>query len=919
MKKNNIVSLKTGRRLFIASLGISFLGINVNAQELKKDSVRDKNIDEIVILGSRSSRRSSIESPVPVDVFNLKESSLVIPQSNINQILNSIAPSFTSNPQTNAGGTDQSDPAQLRGLGPDQLLVLVNGKRRHTSALVNVNGSPGRGSVGTDLNAIPSFSINRIEILRDGASAQYGSDAISGVMNLQLKRDIGKLTGQISYGGNLTPKANDHRGDWDGENFQVDLNYGNKIGEKGGFYNVTYSAQFREPTFRANAERGKIYDAFNAIEKRAEEAGDNIHKHFVDINDIKSSAGEDAFVKRIKEYANKVDYFDYLFQGEIQNATSIEELQNILKDTDFTDQELNYRNQTRRDFNMWVGQSKLSQHQFFLNSEVPIDESWKAYAFGGYSTRVGIARGFYRKPHEGRTFTGLHINGYLPETNMKIQDISASVGIKGSWNDWNIDLSNTFGQNSFDNGMRGTANSSMRFSSPRNFENTGGIKFSQNTVNLDLNKNFDILYGSNFAFGGEHRIETYQSSSGSREAYGTFDIDGRLITGPDQKRPTDFFGEAIAGGAQAGSNSSEDKSENRKSYAAYVDAEINFTDWLLVDGAVRYENYSDFGNTLNYKLASRVKLTEDLNVRFAGSTGFRAPSIHQIYYSNKGSLFIGNVLVESGTFRNDSEAAKLLGIPKLKQETSKSISAGITYKIPSLNLTFTADAYWIGVKDRVVLTEQFKRPKDDEKDSDRIKLREIFDDLDISNAQFFANSIDSETRGIDIVISHNINGSNFSLKNDFAFNLNKSRRVGSIHSSDVLKNAGLEDFYFGERSRLYLEEGTPRPKASLSHLLKIGKIDIYARNTYFGQVTGLVDSTTLEKQVMTDRVLTDLSVGYGLSKNISLTLGANNLFDVYPSRNAKAARNNDQFIYTRSTAQFGMNGRYVFSRLNFNF
>jgi len=919
MKEKRIFSLKTGRGSLLVVASISLLSINVNAQELKKDSIKDRTIDEVVILGSRSRGRISIESPVPVDIFNLKESSLVIPQTNINQILNSIAPSFTSNTQTNAGGTDHSDPAQLRGLGPDQILVLVNGKRRHTSALVNVNGSPGRGSVGTDLNAIPSFALSRIEILRDGAAAQYGSDAISGVMNLQLKKDIKKLSGQVSYGGHLTPTAKDHTGKWDGENIQLDLNYGNKIGNNGGFYNVTFSTQYREPTNRAGVESGKIYDAYNAIEKRAVEAGDNLSEYFTNINDLKGSAKEIEFVKKIQDYSKKVDYFDVNFKNQIENAVDITSLQNILKNTDYTDQELAYRNKSRRDFNMWVGQSKLAQHQFFINSEIPVNESWKAYAFGGYSSRISTARGFYRRPYETRTFTGLHIDGYLPETNFKIQDVSVSAGLKGFWNEWNIDLSNTFGQNSFDSRVRGTGNTSMRFSSPSNFNDSGGMKFSQNTTNLDLNKEFDIFSGLNFALGGEYRLETYKLSHGSTESYSTYDINGKPITDAKQTRNTDFFGNTLPGGAQVGNSRKNSENENRKSYAAYADLEINFTDWLLADAAIRYENYSDFGNTINYKLASRIKLNKDLNIRFAGSTGFRAPSIHQIYYNSQEAFFIDGELKEVGTFRNDSQVAKLLGIPSLKEETSKSISMGITYNIPSINLIFTADAYWIGIKDRVVLTEQFGRPKNSEISPSRVALRDIFDTFNISAAQFFANSIDTETKGIDFVISHSIKNSNFSLKNDFAFNFNKSKRVGSIHSSDILKDAGLEDLYFGERSRLYLEEGVPKPKASLSHLLNIGKIDIYARNTYYGKVTGLVTSNPIVRQVMTDRVLTDLSIGYGFSKNISLTVGANNIFDVFPSKNMKQASNNDQFIYTRSTAQFGMNGRFVFSRLNFNF
>lgn len=209
------------RKTILSASVLFFLASNAYAQT---DSTRVSNVEEVVILGSRNGARSKIDSPVPVDVFNLKQESLVLPQTNISAILNSVAPSFTSTIQTNADGTDHLDPAQLRGLGPDQVLVLVNGKRRHTSALVNVNGSPGRGTIGTDLNAIPSFAIQKIEVLRDGASAQYGSDAIAGVINLALKNDTGKLGGQVSYGGNLTPTANDHTGDFDGQTIQVDLN-----------------------------------------------------------------------------------------------------------------------------------------------------------------------------------------------------------------------------------------------------------------------------------------------------------------------------------------------------------------------------------------------------------------------------------------------------------------------------------------------------------------------------------------------------------------------------------------------------------------------------------------------------------------------------------------------------------------------
>lgn len=906
--------MKNKKTIFSASV-LFFLGTYAYGQE--KDTVKTANVEEVVILGSRSGARSKVDSPVPVDVFNIKESSVVLPQTNISQILNAVAPSFTSTVQTNSDGTDHLDPAQLRGLGPDQVLVLVNGKRRHTSALVNVNGTPGRGTVGTDLNAIPSFAISRIEVLRDGASAQYGSDAIAGVINLGLKRDTGKLTGQFTYGGNLTPAANDHTGDFDGQNFQVDLNYGNKIGKKGGFYNITWTSQFRNPTYRAGTESGSIYNAYNAIEKRALNDGVNLSSLF---SNIGTTPNSQQIVNYIHQYAQNVDYFSQDFQNQIQGANTIGALQGLLG-ANVTDQELAYRGLDRKDFNMQVGQSKLNNHQLFANIEVPISDNWKVYTFGGYSFRHGTSGGFYRRPNQNRTFTGLYADGYLPQIGTDIQDLSLSAGIKGNWDGWNIDFSNTDGQNSFDYTIQNTGNTSLRFASPNEFE-AGGLRFSQNTINLDFSKKYDVWKGINIAFGAEHRYENFKITAGEEASYATYDGNGNVWNGSTQ-RPTDFFGNTLPGGSQvfSGFRPENAVNKNRQSVAGYADFEFNFTDWLLVDAAARYENYSDFGSTFNYKLASRIKVDQNLNFRFAGSTGFRAPSIHQIYYNVTSTLFTNNQLLDVGTFSNDSKIAGLLGIPGLKQETSKSASVGFTYRIPSVNLTFTADGYFTKIDNRIILTDQFTRAAV----PDAAKV--AFDQANVNAGQFFANAIDTETKGLDIVITHNARFSGIKLDNNFAVNLNQTKKVGGIHSSGLLQAANLESTYFSEKSRVYLEEAVPRVKASLSHNLTWEKATFYLRNTYFGKVTGadVIDANGdgviefNEHQQITDKIITDVSVAYQFTKNVGLTLGVNNLFDIYPTKNLTASTNNDQFIYSRSTSQFGQNGRYVFTRLNFNF
>lgn len=499
-----------------------------------------EELPELLVVGSRAGGRTKIDSPIPVDVFDVAKTSKTQPQVNLNQILNSIAPSFTSTTQVVSDGSDHLDPAQLRGLGPDQTLVLLNGKRRHTSAFINVNGTPGRGTVGTDLNTIPSFALSKIEVLRDGASAQYGSDAIAGVMNLELKKDKG-LSAQVSYGGHLTPTANDHRGGFDGAQGQLDINYGTELGKKGGFLNFTFSAQFRDKTHRAGTFDGEIFNAYNAIERRALNHGDNLSGYFSNIN----VDADPLLLGLIKGYAGEVGYFDSSYLAQIQGANSIGELQPLLK-KDFTEQELAYRGLDRKDYNMHVGQSSLLGTQFFVNAAFPVSDNWELYAFGGQSYRYGEAGGFFRRPNQARTFTGLHPNGYLPQITTDIQDSSISTGIRGEAGMWHLDLSNTFGRNEFAYTIKNTGNTSLRFATPDYFD-AGKLRFAQNTINMDLSRPIELFYKSNISFGVEQRHESYSTVAGAENSYATYDITGGVLplSAPASQKVTDFFGNAL--------------------------------------------------------------------------------------------------------------------------------------------------------------------------------------------------------------------------------------------------------------------------------------------------------------------------------------------------------------------------------------
>ncbi|WP_089077796.1 TonB-dependent receptor [Flavobacterium tructae] len=909
-----------------------------------------ESLENVVIIGSRNPTRTVTESAVPIDVIAMKDIATQGAQTNLNQILNMVAPSFTSNTQTVADGTDHLDPAQLRGLGPDQVLVLVNGKRRHTSSLVNINGTPGRGSVGTDLNAIPAFALEKIEVLRDGASAQYGSDAIAGVINLNIKKDTKKIDINLFSGSNFSRNANDHRGGNDGNNYQMDVNYGTNLGKEKSFINLTGSLQLRDATSRANDATGTIYNAYNAIEQRASEDGININSLYGNITNTPNSA---QIVSLIKNYAPKVSYFTGAQQANISNATTISQLQTALN-FDATDGELAYRKLERRNFNMRIGQSEFKSVQFFLNAAYPINDKLEVYVFGGTSYRNGESAGFFRRPNQSRSYTGLYLNGFLPEIHSTINDLSAATGLRGTiFKDWHFDLSNTYGRNSFDYNIENTVNATLREGSPTEFD-AGGLRFAQNTTNFDMSKKINTL---NIAFGAEYRYEQYGINAGVPDSYSQYDINGNVVTGttPANIRVTDFYGAARPGGAQVfpGYRAENAKTEKRNSVALYTDLELDVTEKWLLNGAVRFENYSDFGSTTNFKIATRYKLTDNINLRGAFSTGFRAPSLHQIYYESTATQFTGGVPFEVGTFSNDSEIAKLLGIPKLKQEESTSISAGFTAKIPSANLTITADAYYIKINDRVVLTDQFTPTP---------LTQSLYDQAGANAATFFANAIDTESKGIDVVLTNKMNlNENLTLKNDLSGTFSKTHKIGNIHASPILEAAGQVNTYFSESSRIYLEEAVPRVKVNLTNGLTYKKFDFFLRNVYFGEVTdpnvadvngdGFVGATIVngkavenEHPVWGGRVITDMSVGFKISPIAKIIIGANNIFDIYPDKNlgpqtARRANgvdangnityattptaidlsNQNQFVYSRNISQFGQNGRFVFARLSLSF
>lgn len=858
-----------GYQVITENVQIDASGTNKNFSLVESIS----SLEEVVVTGTRSEGRTKIDTPVPVDVIPLSQVTNNVGQVDINQILTFVAPSFQSSRQAISDGTDHVDPAQLRGLGPDQVLVLVNGKRRHQSSLVNVNGTVNRGTVGTDMNAIPATAVDKIEILRDGAAAQYGSDAIAGVINIVLKKQTG-LSGNLSAGEYVTSYAKNYAVNFsnglpkdvsvqDGFTGQLGLNYGIKLGDKG-FLNITGEYVSRGRTNRTGTYTGQVYPT-------------------------------------------------------------------VTGQTD--DQIIASKGLTRDAFDMRIGNSEVKGGGIVVNGAVPINDNIEAYIFGGYNNKKGNAAGFYRYPNgvPAAVRTGvfaLYPNGFLPEITSDVTDLSIAAGIRGKIaKNWNFDLSNVYGKNIFDYGVQNSINYSQigSVSTPQTSFDAGGNTFSQNTTNFDMSRKYgDILEGLNVAFGAEYRVDQFGTRAGEEASYKNYNTSL-----------------GVAAGAQVfpGFLPSNAGTHSRSNVGVYTDLELDVTKKWVVSGALRLENYSDFGSTgLKYKVATRYKLLDKLAIRGAVSTGFRAPSLQQQYYSKTNTLFqtINGVQtpVESGTFPNSSQPAKIFGIPELKAESSQSYSIGATAELGKLEVT--VDAYQIDIKDRIILTNNFTA-------NGNATIAAQLAQAGATTVNFFTNAIDTRSRGIEAVVAYATrlpqgHSLKFTLAGAFIDNevIKGADGKPAIKATPTLIETGQLGNYFNREDQSRIEVASPRSKITGTINYKFGKFGAMLRAVRFGEVVYL-DPTMLSSanfvanafnnnnketldQTFAPKITTDLTLNYQVAKGINLAVGANNIFDVYQdihthSGNMSAGR----FVYSRRVQQFGFNGRYVFARLNFNF
>ncbi|MFQ3180474.1 MAG: iron complex outermembrane receptor protein [Polaribacter sp.] len=836
----NVKSLPT--TLVVSSMGFATKSVKVIQPSYLTIVVNEDNsLNEVVITGSRTPQRSNTKSPLPIDIVSAKDL-VATGQTTFDKALQYKIPSFSTVQTPVNDATSLLDPYEIRNMGPSRTLILINGKRKNLSALLYTQTSPGRGETGSDISGIPIDAIKDIQVLRDGASAQYGSDAIAGVINIILKDspDGGSATlrtGVTSAG--------------DGEMFGVSVNNGTTIGDDNGFIN--YTVDFSK-TLVSNRP-GTV-----SAEGEAADFG-------ASITDVRE------------------------FLGRNPDANNIN------------------------------GAPETAAAKFLINGEYKLSEESKLYFNGALINKKVNSFANYRTPY-WRTvdafpyladfFPGDNPNnaggydGYVPTFEGDLNDYNATIGFKSVINDWNVDASFTTGGNSQTYKVNQSHNRNEVFGVSYNpttdsFEATplyqanskqsfdpGGTGFYHNVGNMDVSK---ILTDNlSVAFGTEFRYETFEVVEGELASY-----DG--------------------GGADSFAGNSPENSGKftRYNFGGYASLNWNPTENLTLDGTIRSENYSDFGNAFVWKASGAYTINDKYTLRSSLSTGFRAPTLHQIYTQKAQYSFVpGQGIQVGGLVNNVSSQAKLLGIDKLDAETSTNFTLGIGGKVNS-NLSFTVDYYSINVEDRVVLSTEIGATR-----AGNTALDKILTENNLSDLSFFTNAIDTKTSGIDVVIGYNkIEAGEgmlgFNLSGNYVI---ENARDGAVKNPAIVEAAGQSVVNDTQEALFFTSR--PNTKWILGATYDIGKFGFNINNTYFGKTKfaqqglqnlettytdfdinnydlngspiagtvavgrGNIDGGSDLRTEFTPKIVTDLGINFNATDKLTLSLNINNLFNVLP-------------------------------------
>ncbi len=774
------------------------------AQTQSEPAAAPDSGEQIVVTGTRERARTQFDTLAPVDVLSnaMLESSV---SGDLNDTLAQLLPSFNVQRLPAADGQAFVRPATLRGLSADQTLVLVNGVRVNSSALLNINGSVGRGSAAVDLNTIPTAALERIEVLRDGASAQYGSDAIAGVINLRLREARSGGAASATYGIYRT---------------DIDTARGSR-------------STTGEPAFTASVWQG-------------------------------FGLGDDGFVTVTGEYVNR-------------QATNRADFDPRVTPTRVTGR---------------FGDPQVEQYTGTINAGKGIGAGWSLYGWGSYQDRDTRSAAFPRLASAATALAG-YPDGFLPIINTKSTNAVGAVGVKGDLGDWGVDLHAGYGRNKIAYRTRDSANYAYGAATPKNFYD-GALIFDQWVAGLDVRRKFDVLQSLNLAFGAEGRREGYKITPGEAASYDA------PATG------------AVAGaspGAQgfggfAPVNAIE---RSRRSVSGYLDIEAQVTQAFLVDVAVRGEHYSDFGDTANGKLSARYDVAPWFALRGTVSTGFRAPSLQQQYFTSVAQVVQNGTPILTGTFPSTAPVAAALGGRALRPEKSTNLSIGTVIRAGGFDLS--VDAYEIRLRDQLGLSENIQA-------SFSPQVAAILNPFNVPSARFFINGLRSRTRGIDAVAHYRL-GNAADPAGSFDFTL--AGNVNEIVVTRVPANTATVNpapVLFARSRVLTIEQGTPGEKVTGTIDWAKGPVGLTLRGTYYGDVNQ--PGTTPAADIHTGKhLINDLELRYQPRKGAQIAIGASNLFDVYPDRTIPA-NNSTGVVGFPYYSPFGFNGRYLYARLGVN-
>jgi len=786
-------------------------------------------LDEIVVTGNRSKPRTVLDSPVPIDNISSKELAKS-GKVQVEQMLTYKVPSFNSQTQPISDATAHFDPADLRGLGPSRTLVLINGKRKNQAAQIYLNGTPGKGEVGIDLKSFPNNAVKRIEVLRDGASAQYGSDAIAGVINIILKDDT--EFSEVNTIAGITSQ---------GDGFKMGIDYNGTFNVGDGKLNVSFENYHQNITNRA---------------------GEPGRRDLPDAPDVADYAGpnDPAYLQDVTYYSNLENWVD--------------EHPNI---------------------GMIVGQPDLTKNSVLANLTYPLGEDSEFYLMNTFTKRIGQSFAYYRAPYwrsdvQAAEFLSDYVDfvGYHPTFETEVLDNMNVAGFKFDMLGLKTDLSMTYGRNYVDYTVDRSVNRDYladHGTSPRTFH-PGGYAFSNFITNLDFSKVFNDKVSTSFGF--EYKKEYYKGHKGDELS---------------------FYG----GGSDsfAGIKDAEAMDVSRSNFAAYAGLDYDFNEDFLLGAAVRYEDFSDFGSNVSWKLNGRYKIGDNFRLRASASTGFRAPTLHQRYIQLTQYIIVSpNPDPQlQGTLPNGSDAVKGLGVPSLSAETSQNFSFGGTAKLGGLNIT--ADVYQIKVKDRVLFSSQIK-PLDGTLDgSDPVE--QVLIDNGVLALQFFINAVNTKTNGVDVVFDYpNVSLGDGKFGANLAMNFNKNVIDGKVANPAVLENNGYD--IFNHRESMRITDARPKSKIALGLNYDIKDFSFALNNTRFGEVTVASEDGT-QDQVLSPKVVTDFIFGYDFSEKFSVTFNANNIFDVYPdilwdgtNGHPDLRSAGGRFLYSSEVSQMGQLG-----------